>query len=158
MNILGCYAQTELGHGSNVQGLETTATFDRTKNEFVLNTPSLRATKFWPGGLGIQATHALVFAILVIDDYPYGPQPFVVPIRSLENHHPLPGIDVGDIGTKMGYNSTDNGYISFNQVRIPKANMLSRFTGIDDEGNFEIRGDLRSLYMTMVATRVSILW
>ena len=65
---------------------------------------------------------------------------------------------MGDIGTKMGYNSTDNGFISFNQVRIPKANMLSRFAGIDDEGNFEIRGDLRSLYMTMVVTRVSILW
>jgi acyl-CoA oxidase len=63
---------------------------------------------------------------------------------------PLPGIEVGDIGTKMGYNSMDNGFLSFNQVKIPKENMLARFAGLDEEGNFEIRGDLRSLYLTMV--------
>ena len=63
---------------------------------------------------------------------------------------PLPGIEVGDIGTKMGYNSMDNGFLSFNQVKIPKENMMGRFAGIDEEGNFEIRGDLRSLYLTMV--------
>ena len=27
--IVGCYAQTELGHGSDVQSLETTATLDK---------------------------------------------------------------------------------------------------------------------------------
>lgn len=113
-NILGCYAQTEIGHGSNVQGLETTATFDKATDEFVIHTPSIRATKFWPGGLGVQATHAVVYAQLVIDGNSLGPYPFIVPIRSLETHLPLPGIDVGDIGTKMGYNSMDNGYLSFN--------------------------------------------
>jgi acyl-CoA oxidase len=47
--IVGCYAQTELGHGSDVRSLETTATFDEKTQEFVINTPSISAAKFWPG-------------------------------------------------------------------------------------------------------------
>lgn len=53
LNILGCYAQTELGHGSNVAGLETTATLDKATDEFVIHTPNIKATKFWPGALGL---------------------------------------------------------------------------------------------------------
>ena len=71
---------------------------------------------------------------------------------------PLPGIEVGDIGAKMGYNSMDNGYLSFDQVRIPKENLLCKFAGIDEEGNFEIKGDLRAIYMTMVKTRTLLLY
>ena len=68
LNIIGCYAQTELGHGSNVAGLETTATLDKITDEFVIHTPTIRATKFWPGALGVQATHAIVYARLIIDE------------------------------------------------------------------------------------------
>ena len=67
LNILGCYAQTEMGHGSNVAGVETTATFDKLIDEFIINTPTIRATKFWPGGLGKIATHAVVMAKMIID-------------------------------------------------------------------------------------------
>lgn len=67
LNIIGCYAQTELGHGSNVAGLETTATLDKATDEFVVHTPTIKATKYWPGSLGLQATHAIVYARLVID-------------------------------------------------------------------------------------------
>lgn len=45
MQIIGCYAQTELGHGSNVQGLETTASFDPQTDEFVINSPTLTSSK-----------------------------------------------------------------------------------------------------------------
>lgn len=45
MQIIGCYAQTELGHGSNVQGLETTATFDPQTDEFVIHSPTLTSSK-----------------------------------------------------------------------------------------------------------------
>lgn len=62
LRIHGCYAQTELGHGSNVGGLETTATFDPSTDEIVLNSPTITSYKFWPGELGLQATHAIVFA------------------------------------------------------------------------------------------------
>jgi acyl-CoA oxidase len=47
--IFGSYVQTELGHGTFVRGLETTATYDRTTQEFIINTPTLTAIKFWPG-------------------------------------------------------------------------------------------------------------
>ena len=98
LNIIGCYAQTELGHGSNVAGLETTATYDPKTKEVVINTPSIRATKFWPGSLGIQATHACLYARCISLDQDFGVQPFIVQVRSLETHEPLPGIEVGDIG------------------------------------------------------------
>lgn len=46
MRIIGCFAMTEMGHGSFLQGLETTATFDRDTQEFVIHTPTLTATKW----------------------------------------------------------------------------------------------------------------
>ena len=83
-DIWGCYAQTELGHGSNVQGLETTAIFDHKTDEFVINTPTITATKWWPGELGRYAQYALVFAQLQIPEEDggelndYGVSPFIV--------------------------------------------------------------------------------
>ena len=111
--MIGCYAQTELGHGSNVAGIETTATLDKTTDEFVINTPNIKATKFWPGSLGVFSTHAILFARCISGENDFGVQPFIVPIRSTEDHKPLPGVSVGDIGEKLGYNSVDNGYLSF---------------------------------------------
>ena len=70
--ILGCYAQTELGHGSNVAGLETTATLDKATDEFVIHSPTVTSTKFWPGDLGRNTTHAIVFARLIIAGKDYG--------------------------------------------------------------------------------------
>ena len=157
LQLFGCYAQTELGHGSNVQGLETTATLDLKADEWVIHTPTIRAAKFWPGGLGRTATHAVVFAKMLIDGNSFSVHPFLVPIRSLEDHRPLPGVEVGDIGTKLGYNSMDNGYLLFTNVRIPRENLLSRLAYVDAQGNFEARGDPRALYIIMQLTRISIL-
>ena len=78
MNITGCYAQTEVGHGSNVAGLETTATLDMETDEFVIHTPTITATKFWPGSLGVVSTHAVVFARCLANGNDYGVQPFIV--------------------------------------------------------------------------------
>ena len=79
-----------------------------------------------------------------------------MPIRSLENHKPLPGITVGDVGEKLGYSSMDNGFLSFDQVRIPRENMLSRIAGITKEGDLDIRADPRMLYQVMVMTRLAL--
>ena len=92
VDIIGCYAQTELGHGSNVAGLETTATFDREKDEFVVHTPSITATKYWPGDMGMFSSHAVVFARLIIDENDYGVQPFMVQLRDTETWKVQPGI------------------------------------------------------------------
>lgn len=156
--MIGCYAQTEMGHGSNVGGIETTATFDKATDEFVIHTPSIRAYKFWPGALGVHSTHAVVMAKMIIDKQNYGMQAFLVPIRSRETHLPYPGIEVGDIGSKMGYNIVDNGYLSFNQYRVPRLSLLSRFASVSREGEFELLGDPRALYQIMVATRTMLLF
>ena len=76
--IIGCYAQTELGHGSDVQNLETTATLDLETDEFVINSPSISAAKYWPGDLGSFANYALVFAKMIIKDVNHGVQSFLV--------------------------------------------------------------------------------
>lgn len=78
LRIIGNYAQTEMGHGSNVQGLETTATYDHKTKEIILNMPTTSATKMWPGDLGVTSTHAAVFAQLEVDETFFGPQCFLV--------------------------------------------------------------------------------
>jgi len=158
MQIIGCYAQTELAHGSNVAGVETTATFDKATDEFIIHTPTIRAYKFWPGALGRLSTHACVMAILVIDGQKYGVQAFLVPIRSRVDHRAFPGIDVGDVGTKLGYNTVDNGYLAFDKYRVPRISLLSRFVSVSKDGEFELLGDPRLLYQIMVMTRTRILF
>ena len=64
---LGCFALTEMGHGSNVRGIETTATYDHEKAQFVLHSPTQTSIKFWIGGLAKVATHTTVFANLIVD-------------------------------------------------------------------------------------------
>ncbi|KAI0808742.1 hypothetical protein GGR55DRAFT_650629 [Xylaria sp. FL0064] len=129
--IIGCYAQTELGHGSNVRGLETTATWNPADKTFTLHSPHLTASKWWIGSLGLAANHAVVVAQLMLNGKSYGPHPFVVQIRDLKTHQPLPNIHVGDIGPKFGYNTMDNGFLLFNDVKVPHVNMLSRFSVVD---------------------------
>lgn len=79
--VIGCFAMTELAHGSNVAGLETTAEFDAATDEFVINTPHLGATKWWIGGAASTATHAAVFAQLIVDGKRKGVKTFVTQLR-----------------------------------------------------------------------------
>jgi acyl-CoA oxidase len=151
--MTGCYAQTELGHGSNVAGIETTATLDMKTDEFVIHSPTISSTKFWPGTMGLWANFAVAFARCLVDENDYGVVPFLVQIRSKVDHKPMPGIQVGDLGNKFGYQSKDNGWLIFNQVRVPRTNMLSRFMYIDNEGCLELRGNPKALYATMVNIR-----
>lgn len=160
MQIIGCYAQTELGHGSNVQGLETTATFDPQSDEFIIHSPTLTSSKWWPGGLGKISTHAVVYARLITDGQDHGVHGFIVQLRSLDNHSPLPGITVGDIGMKFGngaYNTMDNGVLRFDQVRIPRDQMLMRVSQVTKEGKYMQSNVPRQLvYGTMVFVRQQI--
>ncbi|XP_072276971.1 peroxisomal acyl-coenzyme A oxidase 2 [Pyxicephalus adspersus] len=155
--ILGTYAQTELGHGTYLRGLETTATFDPATQEFIIDTPKITATKWWPGDLGKTSTHALVLAQLHSKGKNYGMHPFIVPIRCLKDHSPLPGITVGDIGPKMSFEQIDNGYLMMRNIRIPKENMLSRFSEVLPDGSYVKRGSDKINYFTMIAVRVSMI-
>ena len=138
MQVIGCYAQTELGHGSNVRGLECEARWDPKTKEFVLHSPTLTASKWWNGTMGRTANHAIVVAQLLVpksdDSTEYtrqGPHPFIVQIRDFKTHKPLEGIVVGDIGPKYGYAPMDNGYMLFNHFRIPHSAMLSNYSRVD---------------------------
>ncbi|WVW85213.1 hypothetical protein I302_107251 [Kwoniella bestiolae CBS 10118] len=132
--VIGCFAMTELAHGSNVAGLETTATFDRGSDEFVIHTPHLGATKWWIGGAASTATHAAVFAQMIIDGKRHGVKTFVTQLRDTKTFTLMPGVTIGDIGKKMGRDGIDNGYIQFTYVRVPRAHMLMKHTQVSRDG------------------------
>ncbi|ORY32176.1 acyl-coenzyme A oxidase I [Naematelia encephala] len=132
--VIGCFAMTELAHGSNVAGLETTATFDPSSDEFVIHTPHLGATKWWIGGAASTATHAAVFAQLIVGGKKWGVKTFVTQLRDTKTFTLMPGVTIGDIGKKMGRDGIDNGYIQFTYVRVPRAHMLMKHTQVSREG------------------------
>ena len=116
----------------------------------MIHTPTFKAAKFWPGNLAWQANTALLYARCIANGKDYGVQSFVVPIRDMETHATLPGCTIGDIGTKLGYNSIDNGYLMFDKFRVPRSAMLARFTQIDRQGKFKVVGNPRMIYQIMV--------
>jgi len=154
LKIPGCFAMTETHHGSNVKGLETTATYNHNDQTFVIHTPNKNAQKEYIGNAAVHGQMATVFAKLVIDDHDYGVNAFIVPLRDT-NGNTLKGIMIGDCGHKMGLNGVDNGTISFDNVTIPKENMLDRFAAVNDKGEFEspIPSDNRRFF-TMLGTLV----
>eukprot|EP00052_Salpingoeca_macrocollata_P017975 m.147250 g.147250 ORF g.147250 m.147250 type:complete len:656 (+) comp20563_c2_seq1:43-2010(+) len=163
--IIGCYCQTELGHGSNIRGLETTATFDVEKDCFVLHSPTLTSTKWWPGGLGRTATHAVVYARLLVPAASaadglrdHGIHPFFVQIRCLKTHTALPGVTVGDIGPKMGYNTVDNGFLAFKNVEIPRDHLLHKTGIVQRNGTYTqpSKKDQFAVYDSMVNIRAML--
>jgi len=159
LSVIGTYAQTELGHGTFVRGLETTATYDAATQEFIVHSPTLTATKWWPGGLGKTSTHAVVMARLFdgrgVDR---GPHAFIVQLRDMASHLPLPGVTVGDIGPKFGFGGVDNGYLSFDHVRIPRVNMLMRYSQVAEDGTYTPPppANAKASYATMVFVRSDI--
>ncbi|CAO3678786.1 unnamed protein product [Rhizopus stolonifer] len=133
--MIGCFAMTELGHGSNVPGLETTAHFDEASDQFIIHTPTLTATKWWIGGAAHSATHAAVFAQLFVKGKNYGTKCFIVPLRDPKTYNLLPGVNIGDIGKKMGRDGIDNGWIQFTHVRIPRSYMLMKHAKVSRTGS-----------------------
>ncbi|XP_052748855.1 probable peroxisomal acyl-coenzyme A oxidase 1 [Galleria mellonella] len=156
MEIIGTYAQTELGHGTFLRGLETTATYDPATEEFVLHSPTLTAYKWWPGGLAHTANYCVVMAILYTKSKNCGIQPFIVQIRDEETHMPLPGIKLGEIGAKLGYNTVNNGFLGFDNHRIPRDRMLMRNAQVSKDGTFTAGANSKLTYGTMVYVRVLI--
>ena len=162
--IIGCYGQTELGHGSNVRGIECQAKWDPKTKDFIIHSPTLTASKWWNGSLGRTANHAIVVAQLLLPDKQggayksQGPHQFIVQIRDMKTHKPLEGVVVGDIGPKYGYTAMDNGYLLFNNFRVPHGALLSKYSGVDSEHGTYIKPENTALvYGSMTFVRAQII-
>ncbi len=136
LDLLGCFAMTETGHGSDVQALETTATYDPATEEFVIDSPTRTARKDYIGGAAQTARVAAVFAQLITPDgVNHGVHCLVVPIRDDEGAD-LPGVTTSDCEYKGGLPGVDNGRIQFDQVRVPRENLLNRYAEVAPDGSY----------------------
>ncbi|XP_065875944.1 acyl-coenzyme A oxidase 3, peroxisomal-like [Euphorbia lathyris] len=131
----GCFAMSELGHGSNVRGIETVTTYDSNTEEFIINTPCESAQKYWIGGAAKHSTHTIVFSQLNINGANEGVHAFIAQIRD-ENGNICPSIRIADCGHKIGLNGVDNGRIWFNNVRIPRENLLNSVADVSSDGQY----------------------
>jgi acyl-CoA oxidase len=133
--LLGCFAMTEIGHGSDVASLGTTAVYDPAAEEFVIRTPFRAAAKEYIGNAAAHGQAAVVFAQLVTAGVDHGVHAFFVPIRD-DSGRALPGITIEDDGRKGGLLGVDNGRLSFDSVRIPRANLLNRYGDVAADGTY----------------------
>ncbi|WP_030591343.1 acyl-CoA dehydrogenase [Streptomyces anulatus] len=157
--LMGCFAMTETGHGSNVQALGTVARYDAAAQEFVITTEGEQARKDYIGNAARHGEVAVVFAQLEVGGKPEGVHAFVVPIRV--GGEVAPGVDIEDDGRKMGLNGVDNGRIRFDGVRVPREALLNRFADVTPEGVYTSpidNPDRRFFTMlgTLVQGRVSV--
>ncbi|MBV8815313.1 MAG: acyl-CoA dehydrogenase family protein [Verrucomicrobia bacterium] len=134
--LLGGFAMTEIGHGSNVQGLETTAVYDPENHEFIINSPTYSSGKTYIGNAARDGRMMAVFAQLEVGGIERGVHVFLVPIRDAEGRT-LPGVTIQDNGYKMGLNGVDNGSLWFHQVRVPSTALLDRFAKVNINGGYE---------------------
>ncbi|KAK9829677.1 hypothetical protein WJX72_007299 [[Myrmecia] bisecta] len=131
----GCFALTELGFGNNAVEMQTTATFDKAADEFVIHTPTTLAQKYWITNSAVHAKWAVVFAQLLIGGKNEGVHGFLVRIRN-EDMSVCPGVRIEDMGHKMGCNGVDNGKLWFDHVRVNRWALLNQFSNVDEHGNF----------------------
>lgn len=145
LRLPGCFGMTELHHGSNVRRLETTITYDPTTEEFIVNTPHDGAIKWWLGNAALTGKMCTVFGRLITQGKDYGIHAILVPIRDMDTHKPMPGVTIGDCGDKVGLHGVDNGFLKFNNVRVPRVNLLNRFGDVKPDGTYvsEIKSEGR---------------
>jgi len=154
LSIPGAFAMTEIGHGSDVAAVGTTATYDVETQEFVINTPFRGATKEYLGNAALHGIAATVFAQLITNGVNHGVHCFYVPLRG-EDGVDLPGIGREDDGLKGGLNGIDNGRLSFDHVRIPRTNLLNRYGDVAADGTYSSAIDSPGRrFFTMLGTLV----
>lgn len=103
--------------------------------------------------MGKVSTHCALYAQLIVDGVERGVNVFVVQIRD-ENHHPLPGVEVGFLGNKMGDNANDTGYLILKDLRIPRENMLMKYNKVAPDGTYTSDPAAAKFnYSTMLFTR-----
>lgn len=154
LSLPGAFAMTEIGHGSDVAAVGTTATYDPEAEEFVINTPFRGATKEYLGNAALHGVAATVFAQLITNGVNHGVHCFFVPLRG-EDGVDLPGIGREDDGLKGGLNGIDNGRLSFDHVRIPRTNLLNKYGDVAADGTYTSSIDSPGRrFFTMLGTLV----
>ncbi|HWS58325.1 MAG TPA: acyl-CoA dehydrogenase [Actinotalea sp.] len=141
VEVPGVFAMTETGHGSDVSSLATTATHDPTTDELVVHTPFRAAWKDYLGNAALHGTAAVVFAQLVTaapggPPVNHGVHAVYVPLRDPVTGDFLPGIGGEDDGLKGGLLGIDNGRLHFDQVRVPRTNLLDRYGSVAPDGSY----------------------
>ena len=132
--LLGGFAMTETGHGSNVQSIGTTAVYDGETGEFVLNTPDDESRKDYIGNAAAHGEMVVAFAQLYVDGTCHGVHAFITQIRA--KGKVVDGVRIEDCGHKHGLNGVDNGRIWFDNLRIPRENLLNRYADVDEKGTY----------------------
>src|SRR3954452_8506697 len=160
LDLPGCFAMTETGHGSNVQALRTTATYEPETQEFVVHTPDDDARKDYIGNAARDGRIAAVFAQLVVVGESRGVHALLVPLRD-EDGTVLPGIRIEDCGAKLGLDGVDNGRIWFDHVRVPREALLDRYAQVSPAGEYTstIENPTRRFFTmlgTLIQGRVSV--
>lgn len=157
-DLLGCFAMTETGHGSNVKGLETTATYDSDTDTLIIHSPNEKSGKEYIGN-ALHSEMAAVFCQLIVDGENHGVHAVLVPLR--KDGQLLEGIRVEDCGYKVGLNGVDNGRIWFDKVRVPRENLLDKYGSIKEDGTYTspIENPNRRFFTmlgALVAGRISV--
>jgi acyl-CoA oxidase len=156
----GCFAMTETGHGSDVQSIRTTATYDAATQEFIIRTPDDHARKDYIGNAARHGRMAAVFAQLESGGEQHGVHALLVPIRDA-NGAPMPGVRIVDDGRKMGLNGVDNGRLAFDDVRVPRDALLDRYGAVAEDGTYSspienVNRRFFTMLGTLVQGRISI--
>lgn len=159
-DLPGCFAMTETGHGSDVQQLRTTCTYDPETQCFDLHTPHEAARKDYIGNAARDGRMAVVFAQLITQGENHGVHAWLVPIRDAEGN-PMPGVTIGDDGPKAGLAGVDNGRLSFDHVQVPRDMLLDRYGQVAEDGTYtsSIENETRRFFTTLgtlVRGRVSV--
>ena len=134
-SIIGCFCLTELGFGNNAIKMETTVTYDDYTQEFIINSPTVLSQKYWITNGFKHSNHAMVFGQTIVKGKNEGVSAFLVPIRDASMKE-MPGVSIIDMGNKIGQNGVDNAALKFDHVRIPRVNMMNKFSDVDENGNF----------------------
>jgi acyl-CoA oxidase len=159
LDLPGCFAMTEDGHGSDVQHLRTTATYEPDTGEFVVDTPDDDAHKMWIGNAARDGRMAAVFAQLIVGGEERGVHALLVPLR--DEGRVLDGVRIEDCGLKLGLDGVDNGKLWFDRVRVPREALLDRYAHVSENGTYfsEIESSTKrffSMLGTLIQGRVSV--
>jgi len=158
---IGCFGLTELGFGNNAVEMQTTAVYNKEDDTITINTPTELAHKYWITNGALHAQHCVVFAQLQVDGEWHGVHAILCQIRDGVAGQTMPGVTINDMGHRMGLNGVDNALLSFDNVKVPRTNLLNKYSDISEDGQFSsaiksIRGRFLSVADQLLSGRICI--